>query len=70
MDGRGAGVTALGVELAREVMHAAGRSDLITGLQTHTHVGPPDWEAMLAEVVSWHPNEAVDVFSAVRAGSP
>ncbi len=62
MDGRGGGATALGVELAREVMHAAGRSDLITGLHTHTHVGPPDWEGMLAEVVSWHPNEAVDVF--------
>lgn len=62
MDGRGAGSTALGVELAREVMHAAGRSDLITGLHTHTHVGSPNWDAMLDEVAAWHPNEEVDVF--------
>jgi predicted ferric reductase/Ca2+-binding EF-hand superfamily protein len=62
MDGRGAGSTALGVELAREVMHAAGRSDLITGLRTHTHIGPPDWDAMLAEVAKWHPKQRVDVF--------
>jgi NADPH oxidase 5 len=62
MDGRGAGSTALGVELAREVMHAQGRSDLITGLRTHTHVGPPDWDAMLSDVAKWHPNETVDVF--------
>ena len=62
MDGRGAGVTALGVELAREVMRSKGRSDLITGLRTHTHVGPPDWEAMLGEVAAWHPKETVDVF--------
>lgn len=62
MNGRGVGVTALGVELAREVMHAAGRSDLITGLRTHTHIGPPDWEAMLRDVARWHPKEPVDVF--------
>jgi predicted ferric reductase/Ca2+-binding EF-hand superfamily protein len=62
MDGRGAGATALGVELAREVMHAQGRSDLLTGLHTHTHVGPPDWDAMLGDVASWHPKEKVDVF--------
>lgn len=62
MDGRGAGATALGVELAREVMHAAGRSDLITGLRTHTHVGPPDWDALLADVAAFHPDEPVDVF--------
>ena len=62
MNGRGAGVTALGVELAREVMHAAGRSDLITGLRTHTHIGSPDWEAMLGDVARWHPKERIDVF--------
>jgi len=62
MNGRGAGVTTLGVELAREVMHASGRSDLITGLRTHTHIGSPDWEAMLGDVARWHPNERVDVF--------
>ena len=62
MDGRGAGATALGVELAREVMHSQGRSDLLTGLHTHTHVGPPDWDAMLADVAKWHPKEKVDVF--------
>jgi predicted ferric reductase len=62
MDGRGTGATALGVELAREIMRAAGRSDLITGLRSHTHVGPVDWEAMLGEVAAWHPGESVEVF--------
>jgi predicted ferric reductase/Ca2+-binding EF-hand superfamily protein len=62
MDGRGAGVTALGVELAREVMHSGGRSDILTGLHWHTHVGPPNWGTMLAEVAAWHRGERVDVF--------
>ncbi len=59
-DGR-AGVTALGLELAREAMKSAGRSDLITGLRTRTHLGAPNWEALLAAVAKEHP-ESVDVF--------
>jgi len=62
MNGRGAGVTALGVELARAAMHSAGRSDIVTGLRTHTHFGPPDWAVMLRNVAAWHGKEHVDVF--------
>ena len=47
MTGGRAGATALGLEIAREVMHAAGRSDIVTGLRTKTHMGQPDWETML-----------------------
>jgi predicted ferric reductase len=62
MTGARSGATAMGLEIAREVMHAWGRSDLITGLRTHTHVGPPDWEAMLGQICVWHPDEEIDVF--------
>jgi NADPH oxidase 5 len=61
MTGGRAGVTGLGLELAREVMRAAGRSDLITGLRTKTHLGAPDWEALLGAVAKQH-DEPVDVF--------
>ena len=43
-------------------MHASGRSDLVTGLRTHTHIGPPDWERMLATIAKQHEPERVDVF--------
>ncbi len=56
------GVTAFGLELAREVMHDAGRSDFITGLRTKTHLGHPDWEAMLGAIVAQHRPFPVDVF--------
>jgi predicted ferric reductase len=56
------GATSIGLEVAREIMHAAGRSDLITGLRTHTHSGPPDWGAMLGEIARRHQPERVDVY--------
>jgi NAD(P)H-flavin reductase len=56
------GVTAMGLEIARQVMKAAGRSDLITGLRTHTHMGAPDWEAMLGTIASQHRPAKVDVY--------
>lgn len=62
MTGGRAGATAIGLEAAREIMHASGRSDLITGLRTHTHVGPPDWDALLSSVVRQHAGEPVDVY--------
>jgi len=54
MTGGRSGVTALGLELAREMMHASGRSDIITGLRTKTHMGPPDWEGMLGRIATTH----------------
>lgn len=62
MTGARSGVTAFGLELARAVMHDAGRSDMITGLRTKTHVGHPDWEAMLRAIAERHAPAKVDVF--------
>ncbi len=62
MTGGGAGVTALGLELAREVMHGAGRSDVYTGLRHHTHAGSPDWEKLLGAIAKQHGSEGVDVY--------
>ena len=62
MTGARGGSTALGLELAREVLHASGRSDMITGLRTHTHVGYPEWERLLGAVVARHGAPAIDVF--------
>lgn len=62
MTGARSGATALGLELAREAMHAAGRADIVTGLRTKTHMGHPDWEAMLARIVERHAPAKVDVF--------
>jgi predicted ferric reductase len=68
MTGAHSGATALGLELARDVMHAAGRSDMITGLRTHTHVGRPDWEGMLGAIAGRHPGTQVDVYFCGPAG--
>src|SRR4029077_18328304 len=62
MTGARTGVTAFGLELAREIMHAAGRSDLVTGLRTKTHMGQPDWEKMLGGIAKQHAPDRVDVF--------
>jgi predicted ferric reductase/Ca2+-binding EF-hand superfamily protein len=60
-DGR-AGITAMGLELSREAMRAAGRSDLITGLRMKTHLGQPSWELLLGVIASQHAPTRPDVF--------
>jgi predicted ferric reductase len=62
MTGARTGATALGLELAREVLHASGRSDLITGLRTHTHLGHPDFEHLLGELKRRHAPDVIEVF--------
>ncbi len=62
MTGARTGMTAMALEMARGVLHASGRSDLITGLRTHTHLGHPDFEAMLGAIRKKHAPEAVNVF--------
>jgi predicted ferric reductase/Ca2+-binding EF-hand superfamily protein len=62
MTGGRAGATAMGLEVAREIMHASGRSDIITGLRTHTHMGPPDWDTMLGLIKNQHAPHRVDVY--------
>jgi NADPH oxidase 5 len=56
------GATSLALEVAREILHASGRSDIITGLRTHTHMGHPDWEKMLGAIKAQHAPSKVDVF--------
>lgn len=62
------GATALGLEVAREILHAAGRSDIITGLRTHTHMGHPDWDQMLGAIKKQHAPASVDVYFCGPAG--
>ena len=62
MTGARSGVATFGLEIAREVMHAAGRSDVVTGLRTKTHFGQPDWQTMLGLIAAEHKGERVDVF--------
>ena len=62
MTGIRTGATALGLEIARELMKSAGRSDIITGLRTHTHFGPPDWDAMLQPIAKRHKSREIHVY--------
>jgi NADPH oxidase 5 len=62
MTGGRTGATALGLELAREILHASGESDIVTGLRTHTHLGAPDWDAELSELCAAHHPEPVEVY--------
>jgi predicted ferric reductase/Ca2+-binding EF-hand superfamily protein len=57
-----ADVSALAVEVARQVLHASGKDDIVTGLRTHTHMGEPDWERMLFLIREQHAPEPVDVY--------
>lgn len=62
MTGGRTGITTLGLEVARDILHAAGRTDIVTGLRTHTHLGHPDWEHLLGGIRDRHAPETVDVF--------
>jgi predicted ferric reductase/Ca2+-binding EF-hand superfamily protein len=62
MTGGRAGLMSAALELAREMEHAAGERDVFTGLRTKTHVGHPDWNAILQAIATSHAPEKVDVF--------
>jgi ferredoxin-NADP reductase len=62
MTGGRSGATSLGLEVAREILRAAGRSDIVTGLRIKTHMGPPDWRGWLAAIAGEHQPAPVDVF--------
>lgn len=62
MTGVHTGATGLGLEIARELMKASGRSDIITGLRTHTHLGPPDWDAMLGSIAKRHQGRPIHAY--------
>ncbi|MDB4996084.1 MAG: putative ferric reductase [Myxococcaceae bacterium] len=59
--GRG-GLTAAGLEVARDLVHTAGEADIVTGLRAKTHMGHPDWATTLREIRDAHAPERVDVF--------
>lgn len=61
-------MTSFGLELARDILHAAGRTDIVTGLRTHTHMGHPDWQELLAGIRDKHAPDTVDVFFCGPAG--
>jgi NADPH oxidase 5 len=50
MTGGHAGISAAGLEVARELLREKGDPDLVTGLLTKTHMGHPDWESELAAI--------------------
>ena len=52
----------MALEVARVAMQEAGRSDIITGLRTHTHLGAPDWMLLLGEIAERRKPHPVDVF--------
>jgi predicted ferric reductase len=62
MTGGRTGGTAVGLEIARELLHAQGERDIVTGLRTMTHMGQPDWEVVLAAIKEQHGGETVDVY--------
>jgi len=62
MTGARMGVTAMGLEIAREIMRSAKRSDIITGLRTHTHTGMPEWETVFSSIAQQHAPEPTSVF--------
>lgn len=62
------GVTALALEASRSLLHTSGRTDLVTGLRSHTHFGHPDWNAMLGQIALQSRARRVDVFFCGPAG--
>ena len=61
MTGGRAGAAAMGLEIARELRREAGKGDLVTGLRAMTHMGQPDFRAILEGIARQH-SSAVDVF--------
>jgi NADPH oxidase 5 len=57
-----AGATALGLELAREMVREAGSPDPVWGLRTPMRMGHPDWEAELRAIRDAHAPTVPEVF--------
>jgi len=57
-----ANITAMALNLARELSHDLGNPDLMTGLRAQTHIGMPDWKAELSRIRALHAPGPVDVF--------
>lgn len=61
MTGGRAGASAMGLEIARLVRRERGKGDLVTGLQATTHMGHPDFRAILTDIARQHAS-GIDVF--------
>ncbi len=48
--------------LARELLYARTRADLVTGLRARTNMGRPDWEPLLTAILREHAPGRVDLF--------
>jgi len=57
-----ANITAMALNLARELSHDLGNPDLMTGLRARTHIGMPDWKAELSRIRALHAPDPVGVF--------
>lgn len=55
-------ITAAALNLARDVPHAAGKPDLVTGLRTRTHLGQPAFDKELKRVARAHVPNPVELF--------
>ena len=62
MTGGHAGLSAAGLEVARELLVEHGHADVVTGLTAKTHMGHPDWDRELAAIQARHSPEPVHVF--------
>ncbi len=62
MTGGRTGATAFGLEAARELAHAYGRTDLATGLRAKTRMSAPSWKKELAAIKKAHRGEKVSVY--------
>jgi predicted ferric reductase len=60
-DGRADAVSAA-FDLARQASLGAGEPDLVTGLRFETHMGSPDWPALLGGIAREAGGERVDVY--------
>ena len=59
--GRG-DISALALNLARNLQHDIGKPDFVTGLDVQTRIGAPDFEKELSAIAERHRPSAVDVF--------
>jgi predicted ferric reductase/Ca2+-binding EF-hand superfamily protein len=68
MTGGHGGLSAAGLEVARELARAEGAPDLVTGLAARTHNGHPEWTGVLGAIARAHAPRAVPVFFCGPAG--
>ncbi len=62
LTGGHAGASALGLELARDLVDEGGGDDPVSGLRTRMHMGHPDWRAELEALRAAHAPVVPEVF--------